>query len=241
MNEQPMIEHFIELRKRLILCVALFLILFILGFTYSERLFAILLDPLYKLSPQQKVIYTGLSEAFFTYTKLAAWFAILITLPIMLTQIYLFAAPGLYKKEKKIARTLIFFSIFLFYLGALFSYYVVIPLAWKFFVSFQYNGPITINLEARMSEYLSLIIHMSLAFAVAFQLPIVIILLILLNILSTKSLIKRRRIAIFIVFLVATVITPPDVVSQIGLALPLILLYEVSIVIGKMLEKEKNA
>ena len=158
--------------------------------------------------------------------------AVFFSFPIWATQLWLFVAPGLYRSEKRAIAPFLVASPFLFLLGAALAYYFIFPLAWQFFISFETppgSGGIPVQLEAKVGEYLSLVMHMILAFGIAFQLPVLLTLLVKVGILNVESLRKGRRYAIVGMFVVAAVITPPDIISQIGLAVPLILLYEISI------------
>jgi sec-independent protein translocase protein TatC len=178
------------------------------------------------------MIFTALYEAFFTYLKVAFFGAIFFSFPIWATQLWLFIAPGLYRSEKRTIMPFLIASPILFLLGAALAYYFIFPLAWHFFISFETPagaGTVPIQLEAKVSEYLSLVMHMILAFGLAFQMPVGLVLLCKVGILNVQSLRKGRRYAIVGMFVVAAIITPPDVISQVGLAVPLILLYEISI------------
>ncbi|RYE06149.1 MAG: twin-arginine translocase subunit TatC [Rickettsiaceae bacterium] len=236
-------EHLTELKNRLFKVLVTFIVGFIVCYYFSDNIYDILLQPLAKTAHTnfRKIIYTGLTEAFFTYIKLATFGAFIVTFPVIALQVYLFIAPGLYKGEKKIAALMLFSAPILFWAGAIFVYLLVMPKAWHFFVSFEnFNNTIPIILEARISEYLSLIIQLVTAFGIAFQLPIVIIIANLLNLLSVSQLRQKRRIAIVVNFIVAGVLTPPDVLSQLALALPLLLLYEFSILICQFITNKRT-
>jgi sec-independent protein translocase protein TatC len=164
--------------------------------------------------------------------KVAFFGAVFFSFPIWATQLWLFVAPGLYRSEKRTIMPFLLASPFLFLLGAALAYYFIFPLAWKFFISFETPAgadSVAIQLEAKVSEYLSLVMHMILAFGIAFQMPVLLTLLCKVGILNVTSLRKGRRYAIVAMFAVSAIITPPDIISQIGLAVPLILLYEISI------------
>jgi sec-independent protein translocase protein TatC len=178
------------------------------------------------------MIFTHLYEAFFTYLKVAFFGAVFFSFPMWATQLWLFVAPGLYRSEKRTIMPFLLASPFLFLLGAALAYYFIFPMAWKFFISFETPAgadSVAIQLEAKVSEYLSLVMHMILAFGISFQMPVLLTLLCKVGILNVASLRKGRRYAIVAMFAVSAIITPPDIISQIGLAVPLILLYEISI------------
>lgn len=224
-------DHFIELKARIKKMLIFFLLSWLVSYHFSSDIYSILLQPLKDLiSPEQKMIYTDLTEAFFTYMVLSAFAAFIFSIPVILFQIYAFISPGLYEGERNIIKILFIFSPFLFLLAILFVYYFVMPKAWEFFVSFQAeDAAIPLMLEAKISEYLSLVIKLMLAFGIVFQMPILLTILSLLGIISSKALKEKRRIAIICNFIIAGIITPPDILSQICLAIPMVLLYEFSI------------
>ena len=184
-----------------------------------------------------RMIFTALHEGFFTQVKVAFFISMSIAFPILLIQIWKFIAPGLYKNEKKIFTPFLIATPILFLLGACMVYYIVIPLAWDFFISFQVSsvdGSLPIELEPRISEYLSLIMKLIFAFGICFELPVVLLLLTKSGILTPDDLAKKRKYSILIAFVIAAILTPPDVISQILLALPIIVLYELSILLSKI-------
>lgn len=241
-NDKPMplIEHLMELRQRLLWSVGAFIIAFALCYYFSTNIYGFLAQPLANVLFEQgggdrRMIFTALYEAFFTYLKVAFFGAVFFSFPIWATQLWLFIAPGLYRSEKRTIMPFLVASPFLFLLGAALAYYFIFPLAWHFFISFETPagaGTVPIQLEAKVSEYLSLVMHMILAFGLAFQMPVLLVLLCKVGILNVQSLRKGRRYAIVGMFVVAAIITPPDVISQVGLAVPLILLYEISILLA---------
>jgi sec-independent protein translocase protein TatC len=181
---------------------------------------------------ERRMIFTALYEAFFTYLKVAFFGAVFFSFPIWATQLWLFIAPGLYRSEKKAITPFLIASPFLFVAGAALAYYFIFPLAWQFFISFETpsdGGALPVQLEAKVSEYLSLVMQMILAFGLAFQMPVALTLLCRVGILNVEQLRKGRRYAIVGIFVVAAILTPPDIISQVGLAVPMILLYELSI------------
>ncbi|KJV57063.1 twin arginine-targeting protein translocase TatC [Orientia chuto str. Dubai] len=238
-------EHLAELKVRVLKVLICFLLACGISYCYSKNIYNFLTIPLKNILPDQshRMIYTGLAEGFFTYLQLSFYTGFLIIIPILSAQIYFFIAPGLYKSEKYYFRILIFISPILFYLGNLFAFFLVIPNACYFFLGFESlkDTGLPIVLEARMSEYLTLLIQFSLAFGISFELPLILIMLNLLNIISISTLIKKRRIAIVLNFIIAAVLTPPDIISQFALATPLILLYEASIITCKILKSRTNA
>lgn len=233
----PLIEHLMELRQRLLWSVGAFFIAFVVCYYFSTNLYGFLAQPLANVLFEQgggdrRMIFTALYEAFFTYLKVAFFGAIFFSFPIWATQLWLFIAPGLYRSEKRTIMPFLVASPVLFLAGAALAYYFIFPLAWHFFISFETPagaGTVPIQLEAKVSEYLSLVMHMILAFGFAFQMPVALVLLCKVGILNVATLRKGRRYAIVGMFVVAAIITPPDVISQVGLAVPLILLYEISI------------
>ncbi|MCE3232222.1 MAG: tatC [Rickettsiaceae bacterium] len=244
-NTASLKEHLAELRIRVMFSAVFFLIAFCFCYYFAQDIYSFLVQPLadmYQDQDGRKLIYTGLTEAFFTYLKLSFYSALFVSFPFIASQLYIFLAPGLYKKERHLLLPFLFATPVLFLAGAALVYYFIIPTAWHFFLSFENmgaSGGLPIQLEARVSEYLSLVISLIMAFGIAFQMPVLLGLLAQVGFLSSASLIKKRRYAIVIIFIIAAFITPPDVISQIGLALPMMLLYECSIFLCKWIEKRK--
>lgn len=241
LQKYQLADHLKELKTRILWILGFYLTSFIACYYFSEDIFNILLQPLadiYGGEEERRMIYTGLTEAFFTYLNLSAFAAFCISIPFIAIQAFLFIRPGLYTTERKFALWMFIFSPILFLLGSLFVYYFVMPKAWGFFLSFEITDTtLPLILEARISEYLSLIIKLILAFGLAFQMPVILVILCLFGIISSKNLASKRRIAILINFIIAGFITPPDILSQIALAIPMLLLYEISIAICKYIEK----
>lgn len=238
-------QHLSELRMRTLIVFVYFILSFTVSYYYSADIYNFLTTPLKSVlhDQQHRMIYTNLAEGFFTYMKLAAYTAFLLTIPILLLQIYLFVAAGLYNYEKHYLRILMLMFPILFYIGNAFMFYLIIPNAWHFFVSFEssmHANVLPIILEARISEYLGLVIQLSMAFGFAFEVPLILIILNLLNIISLSTLISQRRIAIVLNFIIAAILTPPDVLSQFALAIPLTLLYEASIIICKFVKPKMH-
>ncbi|MDP4708591.1 MAG: twin-arginine translocase subunit TatC [Rickettsiaceae bacterium] len=232
-------EHFIELKKRFILIVCCFMIFFTISYLFKENIYDFFLKPLVDLSTNtdRKIIYTGLTEAFFSYIKLSIFVSFAATIPFICYQVYAFISPGLHVFEKRIVLTLLVFSPILFYCGGFFVFYIVMPRAWDFFLSYENNNmSLPLVMEARISEYLNLVMQLTMAFGAAFQLPIIMVILGIVGIVNSTGLKKQRRVAIVVIFIVAAIFTPPDVISQIALAIPLLILYEVSIMLCKLVE-----
>ena len=240
-------SHFVELRSRLIKSMIFILVTFVISYTFADQIYNFLVEPYAKAvkddSNSRRLIFTALHETFITYLKVAFFAAIFIGSPILLIQIYKFIAPGLYKNEKKAILPYLVSTPILFLLGGLLVYYLVMPLAIKFFLSFETTGSNTtlpIQLEAKVNEYLSLIMRLIFAFGISFQLPILLNLLARTGVVNSNYLKKTRRYVIVIIFSVAAILTPPDPITQIGLAIPLLLLYELSIITVRFTEKKNN-
>ena len=245
LEEMSLIEHLTELRKRLLWSFLYILIVFVICFYFAETLFAFLAFPLVNLLDTengQGFIYTALQEAFFTELKIAFFFALFFSFPLIAVQIWKFIAPGLYTKEKRAFLPFLIATPILFFAGGSMVYYIIAPLAWKFFLSYQNlnTSGVPIRLEAKMGEYLSLMMRFIFAFGLAFQLPVVLGLMAKVNLVTYTSLKKFRKYAIVMAFLSAAFLTPPDPFSQISLALPIIFLYEISIYIAKIIQKNRK-
>lgn len=239
----PLLAHLTELRRRLMWSMAAFMVCFFLCYAFSRNIYSFLAQPLADILVTQganrRLIYTALYEAFFTYIKVAMFGAAFLSFPVIATQIYMFVAPGLYRSEKKAFLPFLLATPVLFVGGAALAYYLVFPAAWSFFLSFESidgAGGLPVQLEAKVSEYLGLVMKMIFAFGLAFQLPVLLTLLAKVGIISTRALKRYRRYAYVGMFVVAAVITPPDPLSMTSLALPLIALYEISILTAGLVE-----
>jgi len=245
-NKMSLVEHLTELRQRLFWSALAFIVAFFACYGLAQHIYDFLVQPLADIMKEvggsQRMIYTALTEAFFTYVKVSAFGAVVITFPVIATQIWLFIAPGLYKNEKRAMLPFMFASPVLFIIGAALVYYMVMPLAWRFLLGFQTTGAETalpIQLEAKVGEYLGLVMKLILAFGVSFQLPVALTLMARVGIVDAAGLAAARKYAIVGVFVLAAVVTPPDVISQVGLAVPLLLLYEGSILSCRLVEKRR--
>ncbi len=250
-HKMPLLDHLIELRSRLLYSALALIVAFLIAFYFSQALFNFLVQPLADILTERagvlgarRLIFTDLTEVFFTYVKVAFFFGAFVACPIFLTQIWLFVAPGLYKNEKTALAPFLVASPVLFFTGGALVYYLLFPLAWQFFLSFETmggDGTLPIELEAKVNEYLSLVMKLIFAFGLCFQLPIIMTLMARVGLVTAKGMAEKRKYAIVGVFIVAAIFTPPDPLSQLSLAIPIILLYEVSIFMAKLVEKKKAA
>ena len=245
-NEMGFISHLIELRKRLISSLICLLVLFVICYYFSEYIYGFLVDPYAKAVKndilERRLIFTALQETFLTYLKVSFFAAFFITSPFILIQVWKFIAPGLYEHEKSAIMPYLILTPILFLLGGMLVYYLIMPLAIKFFLSFESTGISTglpIQLEAKVNEYLSLVMKLIFAFGLSFQLPVVLSLLARIGVVDAKFLEERRKYVVVIIFAAAALLTPPDPITQIGLAIPLLILYELSIFSVKFIENKK--
>jgi len=246
-KETSFVDHLTELRSRLLKSLIYIFIFFIISYIFAENIYAFLVDPYAKAvendNVDRRLIYTALHETFITYLKVAFFTSIFVGSPFIIIQIWKFVAPGLYKNEKKALLPYLIATPTLFLLGAMLVYYLVMPLAIKFFLSFETTsqiGNLPIQLEAKVNEYLSLIMRLIFAFGISFQLPVLLSLLAKVGLIDSIYLKKRRRYVVVIIFAVAALLTPPDPITQIGLGIPLLILYELSILSVKIIEKKKE-
>ncbi|KQT48918.1 preprotein translocase subunit TatC [Aureimonas sp. Leaf454] len=251
-SSAPLIEHLIELRTRLIWALAGFFLAFLVCFFFAKELFNLLVVPYQTavvwagISDRQvELIYTAPQEFFFTQVKIAAFGGFFLAFPIIAIQVYKFVAPGLYKTERAAFIPFLVATPLLFLLGAALVYFFFTPMVMWFFLSMEQSGTVpgqaAIQLLPRVSEYLSLIMGLIFAFGMVFQLPVVTSLLVRAGMVTTEGLIAKRKWAIVLAFIAAAILTPPDPMSQIGLAIPTILLYEVSIMTARMIERKRAA
>ncbi len=246
-SKAPLIEHLVELRRRLIYCLIAFVAAFFFCYIFAQHIYNFLLIP-YKLAvggeTRIEMIYTAPQEFFFTQLRVSFFGAMVLSFPMLATQLYMFVAPGLYRSERKAFLPYLFATPILFILGGAIVFLLVMPLAMRFFLSMQQaggDGQVHIQLTAKVSEYLHLITTLILAFGLCFQLPVVLTLLARVGMVSSQWLRQQWRYAVVIIFAVAAVLTPPDVLSQTGLAIPTLLLYELSILSVKVVERQKAA
>jgi sec-independent protein translocase protein TatC len=233
----PFTAHLEELRHRLVVCFIAVGIGFVVSYGFKEKLFQILTRPLISvMQTGDKLIFTGLPEAFFTYLKVAFLSGIMISVPVLLYQFWMFVAPGLYDKERRLLVPIVFLSSFFFIGGALFGYFIVFPFGFKFFLGFASD---TIQPLPSMREYLSFSAKLLLAFGLVFELPLLVTFLAKMGLVSVDFLKKNRKYALLLFFIFSAILTPPDVVTQIMMAFPLMVLYEISIIGARIFGQKK--
>jgi sec-independent protein translocase protein TatC len=245
-SKMPLLDHLVELRQRLLYSFIGMIVAFVLCYSVAGHIYNFLVQPLADATAGQagrRMIFTALHEAFFTQIKVAFFAAMCFSFPLMAVQVWGFISPGLYKKEKKAFLPFLAATPVLFVTGAALVYYLVIPLAWRFFLSFETpggDGNLPMELEPKVDQYLSLVMRLIFAFGVCFELPVLIVLLAKVGIVSAAGLKAKRKYAVLIAFVVAAVLTPPDVISQVLLAVPVIILYEISILCARFIEKHRG-
>ncbi len=241
----PLVEHLVELRQRLIKALIAVAVVFVVAFIFADEIFQILVIPYERAAGENQnltLIFTAPQEYFFAQLKIALFTALFVAFPVIATQIYKFMAPGLYKNERSAFLPFLFATPVLFFMGASLVFWVVMPLAMTFFLSMQVEGDsvrTTIELLPKVSEYLGLIMTLIFAFGLVFQMPVVISLLARAGMVSEQGLKNKRKYAVVLTFVAAAVLTPPDPVSQIGLAVPTLLLYELSIYATRLIERKR--
>ena len=237
-EKKPLMSHLVELRKRLITSAVVVGVCFAVTYAFSEKLFEILAYPLKANLPEgDRLIYTNLPEMFFVYIKTGLVAAVLLAAPFIFYQVWVFVAPGLYRKEKRYLLPFVFFSTLLFVGGALFGYFIVFPFGFRFFLGFSNEY---IQALPSVKQYFSLSIKLLLGFGIIFELPVVAFFLSRIGILTADLMRRQRKYAILLIFVVAAILTPPDVITQLMMAGPLVLLYEVSVIIVKVTGKKKK-
>jgi len=233
----PLLDHLLELRKRLIYALISFFAVFFITFYFAKPIFSFLIQP--ALHDGYKMQVLDIFEFFFVTVKLSAFVSLIVGFPLIATQIWLFVAPGLYRQEKRAFLPFLIATPFMFYAGCAVMYYIVMPYVINFMLT-QY-APEDVEKNLRASDYLERVLQLVFAFGFAFEMPVLLILLVRVGIATSEGLRSKRRYAIVICFVVSAVLAPPDVVSQIALAIPLLAFYEISILVGSWIEKKRDA
>jgi len=236
--KMPFLVHLAELRRRLIICFIAVGFGFAISYYFSKPLFKILIRPLLKAMPEgEQLIYTGLPEAFFTYLKLGLWGGIILALPVIFYQLWNFAAPGLYRNERRYVVPFVVWSTLMFIIGALFGYFIVFPVGFRFFLGFSDES---IRALPAVAQYFSFSLKLLFGFGLVFELPVVMVFLAKMGLVNAPFLARQRKFAILLIFVIGAILTPPDVISQVFMALPLIVLYEISILLVRLVWRKKE-
>ncbi len=237
-EKQPFMSHLEELRKRLVVCAIAVGAGFVVCYFFSQALFGLLVHPLREVMPEgERLIFTNLPEMFFTYLKIAFIAGVLLAAPIIFYQIWMFVAPGLYRNEKRYLFPFVISSTILFVGGAIFGYSVVFPFGFKFFIGFSNEY---VKALPKVNEYFSFSIKLLFAFGLVFELPVVIFFLTRMGIVTPEVLKRKRKYAILLTFALAAILTPPDVITQCMMAGPLIILYEVGIMVARIAKRKRE-
>ena len=245
-EKMPLLDHLVELRQRLLFAVAALVVCFFIAFYFAGPIFNILVAPLADLwqgQTSKRLIYTALHEKFFTDIKIAFFAGSFLAFPIIANELWKFVAPGLYQQEKRAFLPFLLATPVLFFAGGAFVYYFVLPVAWAFFAGFEQaavGGNLAIELAPKVNEYLSLVMRLIFAFGLSFELPVVLTLLTRSGLVTVEMLKQKRRYAVVLAFIAAAILTPPDPLSQVALAIPIILLYEISIWCSILMDRKKN-
>lgn len=242
-KKMPLLEHLVELRTRLLYAAVGFFIAFIACFFVAQHILEFLQRPLAELLPAGRpMIFTDLTEPFFTQLKVAAFGALCLSFPIIASQVWAFIAPGLYKHEKSAFLPFLIATPIMFAVGMAFVYYILMPMAWKFFLGFETaggEGKMAMELLPKIGEYINLIMKLIFAFGFCFELPVLLTLLAKVGIIGSQGLREKRRYAIVAIVIVAAIVTPPDAISMMSLAVPMLALYEISILMARLVEKKR--
>ncbi len=237
-EKQPFLSHLEELRKRLVVSAIGVGAGFVIAYIFAERLFQLLVAPLKSVMPEgDQLIFTNLPEMFFAYIKVAFIAGIMAASPLIFYQLWMFIAPGLYRKEKKMAIPFVVSSTILFVGGALFGYFVVFPFGFKFFIGFSNDY---VKALPSVKQYFSFSMKLLFAFGAVFELPVIIFFLSKMGIVTPQFLSQKRKYAILLTFALAAILTPPDVITQCMMAGPLIVLYEIGILVSRIAQKKKE-
>lgn len=237
-KQLTMIDHLVELRDRLLHMILAILIVFVALFTFSEEIFTLTAQPLLDLMPEgTSMIATGVTSPFLVPFKLVLLLSVLVTVPYLLHQVWAFVAPGLYQHEKKLALPLLISSVFLFYCGVAFAYFVIFPILFRFFIGISPEG---VAVMTDIGQYLDFIIAIFFAFGIAFEVPVATFLLIAAGATTPEKLAKKRPYIIIGAFVVGMLLTPPDVISQTLLAVPILLLFELGLIMSRIFIKPKD-